>query len=232
MIILMQITVEAFYLPNHGSLSASRVTNSPLYAGPFDVLTSIFKDSKKESLERLEKTTNLKKSLIELTKGTNNGLKATDETRSEIAAIAKSLAAFNGIKSIASSPAMTGNWKLLYTTNGGNSAGKLGPFVGRVDQTIDVPSNRYINYVRVGPGVLQGALSASWDNINANTWKVNFLDIEIKVFGIPVKKNVFNDVSGIWKMTFLDDDLRILYAQGRSKEVNEENIYILGKDTF
>ena len=40
---------------------------------------------------------------------------------------------------------MNGSWNLVYTTNGGSSAGKLGPFVGDVEQRIflsnEAPSN-------------------------------------------------------------------------------------------
>lgn len=64
----------------------------------------------------------------------------------------------------------TGTWNLVYTTTAGASGGKLGPFVGEVQQEVDIAEGLYINYVRVGP--LTGELEATWEVVNKNQWKV------------------------------------------------------------
>ena len=142
---------------------------------------------------------------------------------------------------------MGGSWFLLYTTNGGSSAGKLGPFVGQVEQYFSVNNNDkkeddyYINYVRLGNGIVQGALTANWDVISDTQWQVNFKSIQFKVLGVTLLEKELK-ARGIWRMTYLDDDLRILYASsssgaggaggagGASDTVApKENIYILSK---
>lgn len=64
----------------------------------------------------------------------------------------------------------TGTWNLVYTTTAGASGGKLGPFVGDVQQEVDIAEGLYINYVRVGP--LTGELEATWEVVNKSQWKV------------------------------------------------------------
>jgi PAP_fibrillin len=137
----------------------------------------------------------------------------------------------NAVSNIASSPLMTGNWRLLYTTNDGSSAGKLGPFVGRVDQDVDISERKYINYVRIGGGAIQGALTATWDNRSGKLWTVKFQEIVLSVFGIPVTKKSLEGTVGTWRMSYIDDDLRILYAIG-GKNTVKENVYILARDKF
>lgn len=64
----------------------------------------------------------------------------------------------------------TGTWNLVYTTTAGASGGKLGPFVGEVQQEVDIADGLYVNYVRVGP--LTGELEATWEVVNKTQWKV------------------------------------------------------------
>lgn len=199
-------------------------------AGPFDFLTGIFKGSEASAAAKVQKIENLKSSLFRVTKDTSNGIKATQTARNEVSEIVTELEKLNSVSVISSSPIMSGNWKLIYTTNDGSSAGRLGAFIGRVDQDIDVSANKYVNYVRLG-GIVQGALTASWDNLSPKLWRVKFLDLAITVFGIPVTKKSLVGSVGTWRMTYLDDDVRILYAQG-GKNTALENIYILARDKF
>lgn len=64
----------------------------------------------------------------------------------------------------------TGTWNLVYTTTAGASGGKIGPFVGEVQQEVDIADGLYVNYVRVGP--LTGELEATWEVVNKTQWKV------------------------------------------------------------
>ena len=47
---------------------------------------------------------------------------------------------------------------MVFTTNDGSSAGKVGPFVGKVEQAIDLSSKEYTNFVKLGGGIVVGAL--------------------------------------------------------------------------
>ena len=158
----------------------------------------------------------------------------------------------NVTKDLATSDLLDGSWKLVYSSNGGSSAGKLGPFVGEVEQlirldtsTTDGDGDDYINYVRLGNGAVEGALTATWDVLSDETWEVKFETLEFKVLGVTLVEKDLN-ARGIWRMTYLDEDFRILYAaaaaaatpevgdededeNGEAPPKAKENIYILAK---
>lgn len=167
----------------------------------------------------------LKGELRSLTKGTDNGLKASDELRESIQSVCTQIEKFNKVKDLASSPVINGKWDLWYTTNGGGSSGKLGPFVGSVEQDMFMDKKEYINYVRLP--AIEGALTAEWEVINKGLIKVIFKDIAFKLFGIQLVKKPFNNVEGKWRLTYADDSLRILYAIGRNN--TEESLFVLAK---
>ncbi|CAM9313775.1 unnamed protein product, partial [Laminaria digitata] len=112
----------------------------------------------------------LKQTILEQAAGTSNGLKATEEQRKAIADAVNGLVTRNPTKDVATSELATGMWNLLYTTTPGASGGKLGPFIGDVQQEVDIAEGLYINYVRLGP--LTGKLDATWEVINKQQWKV------------------------------------------------------------
>ena len=136
---------------------------------------------------------------------------------------------------LSNSPKLDGSWDLLFTTNDGSSAGKIGPFVGAVQQDIALGNQAYINYVKLGP--VLAFLGATWENLGNNKWKVIFVDISLKILGIQlINKKFPGNTAGIWRMTYLDDDFRVLYAAGgktdtatKNKDGKVENIYILKK---
>jgi hypothetical protein len=128
------IFIAALFLSqNHEVASFKYRTQQSLHrkthlnAGPVEFLTSLF--SKKSTLskaERLEKVEKLTNTLLTITKNTSNGMKANPAVRTEIDEVVKDLEILNEEKKITTSRGMTGNWKLIYTTNSGSSAGKLG----------------------------------------------------------------------------------------------------------
>jgi hypothetical protein len=102
--------------------------------------------------------------------------------------------------------------------------------VGKVRQDIVLSEKKYTNYVFLGP--VTGALTATWDNLDDKKWKVIFIDIILTLFGVPlVKKQFPTGQTGVWRMTYTDENFRVLYAQG-GKNKKLENIYILSKDTI
>lgn len=186
----------------------------------------------KKSVNKIEKINNLKSTIKILSQGTKNGVNAKEEIKEQILELATSLSKLNPTSSISSSPLMTGDWTLLFTTNQGSSAGKLGPLIGRVDQVIDSSNKKYTNFVRIGgnknKSIIEGALNATWKNIGKSDWEVQFLDLKLTLFNSLVIVNKPLNAEGIWQMTYLDDDFRILYALG-GKNTTVKNIYILEK---
>ena len=171
----------------------------------------------------------LKTMLTELAGPTKNGLLASPSTTIEIASVISSLNLLNKITDLTTSAILDGEWTLLYTTNSGSSAGKIGPFIGTVTQDIDLASTFYENKVTIFPFV-EASLDATWehDAFSFDTlWLVKFKKLVLRVFGVPVVTKEL-DQTGFWRMTYLDADLRILYAKG-GKNLKKENVYVLVK---
>ena len=170
--------------------------------------------------------------ILKRSQGKQNGIKTTADDKEAIMKAVKELEALNAVRDVAKSPKLDGKWNLVYTSNTGSSAGKLGPLVGQVVQDIDLSSGLYTNYAIFLNGLLEASLTATWDTLNAKTWRVNFQSLRFKLLGIQLLERELKSV-GIWRMTYVDDSLRILYAQGTANPKNmttlQENIYILKK---
>mmetsp|Transcript_2684 Transcript_2684/g.3658 ORF Transcript_2684/g.3658 Transcript_2684/m.3658 type:complete len:212 (-) Transcript_2684:122-757(-) len=184
----------------------------------------------------------IKSKIVKLAQGTQNGLNASPRTSAEINKLCDILKPSPQRKPALSS-ALNGRWELLYTTTTGNSAGKLGPLVGKVYQEIDLQSLRYLNILELGPIVAK--LDATWEILAPDQWKVIFRSLQFSILGFSFPEKDLS-ATGIWRMTYLDDDFRILYAKGvsqrqgrtspdlrsddkqlRSGKENNDNVYIL-----
>jgi hypothetical protein len=66
--------------------------------------------------------------------GDANGTDADDAQRTAVAAIVADIEARNAVDAAARCDLTSTKWRLLYTDSGGNSSGKIGPFVGDVTQ--------------------------------------------------------------------------------------------------
>jgi len=104
--------------------------------------------------------------------------------------------------------------------------------VGEVEQLIciegrEVGEQDYYNFVRIAGGAVEGALRATWDVLAKDKWQVNFESVRFSVLGVTLVEKDLSAV-GVWRMTYLDDDFRILYASG-GRNIPKENIYILAK---
>lgn len=172
----------------------------------------------------------LKHSIVKLAAGTQNGLRADASTAAQVAALAKLLEEANPTKNLATSDLVDGKWTLVYTSTTGGSAGKVGPFVGRVEQHFDLNSGSYKNFVYIGPSfvdLVTGELKATWDVLGDALWRVNFKSISFSVLGLPIVKDKPLSQSGTWRLVYTDEDFRILWAAGGNKP---ENIYILARN--
>ncbi|KAJ1446314.1 hypothetical protein M885DRAFT_547025 [Pelagophyceae sp. CCMP2097] len=171
---------------------------------------------------RAEARTMLKADVRRLASGTSNGIKASNETRASMRAATDALEKLSPTASPAKSDLLNGKWQLLYTTTSGGSSGALGPFIGDVFQDIDLQSSKYDNIVSL-PGVT-GTLGAKWTVDDARTWTVFFTSLKFDVLGITAVEKPLSQ-KGVWRMTYLDENLRVLYASGGIGE----NVYVLGR---
>ena len=129
---------------------------------------------------------------------------------------------------------------------------QLGPFKGIAKQVIDVSGGKYRNELYVGGSGVDGdedawltaVLDASWkewdgkylddgasarDDVDygATTWKVDFESLQISAFGIPLfTQNFKAGTARTWKMTYLDDDTRIVRA-GKTGRPDDDVIFYM-----
>ena len=237
-------------------MSCSSSNYSSVHAWSSNTLTfpALLKFNSLSSSSSTAKRDELKAQIRTLAANTNNGINASKSTQNQIMEYVQQLEKLNPTKrnNLTSNSKLDGSWNLVYTTNGGSSAGKLGPFVGDVEQRIllskvstdsSVDDGYYINYVRLGGNLIEGALAANWDVLSGDTWQVNFQSLQFKIFGIKVLDTELK-AQGIWRKTYLDGDFRILYASAKnddrlekkkstttsSNEVVKESIYILSRN--
>ena len=189
----------------------------------FSLLGGIFSEKGKDNKLPVE---DIKTRLIQAARNTQNGVSASDKQREEINQLTQQLERRNRVPDIAKSKLVDGSWQLLYTTNQGSSAGKLGPFVGKVIQDIKLEDQSYINNVYFLDGIVKASLSATWKNESAKVWTVKFGDLSLNVLGLPAVRKSLGGATGTWRNVYLDRDMRILYAIG-GKNTTKENIYIL-----
>lgn len=156
--------------------------------------------------------------------GDKNGTDLDDAQRARVASI------LADVESLADDPAparkdLSGTvWSLLYTDSGGNSSGKIGPFVGRVTQVFaPAPGEgRYRNVVEIGPVVVE--LSAVAEEVRPDTLKVTFLDTAARAFGRELVRKPFpRGRAGTWRMAYVGEDARVLYT-------NQGNVFVLVRE--
>lgn len=151
-----------------------------------------------------------------------------------IRSIAESLETVNPTAKPALSPMSNGQWKCLYTDAPGPSGGKLGPFLGRVYQDIDMAAKRYVNILECGKkGAdpwLAARLVASWDVVDEDTWEVRFENVEVTAWGRRLGFKEFKNVSRLWKMTYMDDQIRVLRARRPQKREDQAWLFVLQRD--
>lgn len=221
-------TVHGFQCGNRYRSSRTTMMSSSNYSA-LSFIPDFFRGNNNNS-NKQQRAELLKAELLRQTSGTGNGIYASESEQKEITSIVQALEKLNtSVPKISSSPKLNGNWRLIYTTNEGSSAGKLGPWIGRVNQIIDIEGNTYENVVCLGPSLLVGRLKATWDTLSNNVWRVKFIDIELKLLNTVTLLKKPLQATGIWRMTYLDDSLRILYASGEGGKTNtpRENIYVL-----
>jgi hypothetical protein len=227
------VSVDGYLIRSQYS-SSKRVTSLSSKIDPFTFIPAVFRGGKDQKNENLQ---NVKAELLQQTFGTQNGIYATESQRQAVTSIVQTLEKLNTstFSNISTSTKLNGNWRLIYTTNKGSSAGKIGPWIGKVNQIIDMEGKTYQNVLTFGPSrLLQGSLNATWDVLSKTSWRVKFLDIEFKLLNAFTVLEKPLQATGIWRMSYLDDSLRILYASGegvRAEAAAPENIYILIRES-
>ena len=71
--------------------------------------------------------------------------------------------------------------------------------------------------------------SKSAKDYGASSWKVTFDSLQIKVFGVPLVRKEFENTSRVWKMTYVDDETRIVRA-GRTGRSEDDVVFYMSRD--
>jgi len=203
-----------------GQFSASQLRMN-IFNG-FDIPSFSFNTGQ----DKKNKIKTLKNSILVATKNSLNGISMSESNRKAVEEIVNELIPQNSIKQISTDSRLNGTWDLLYTTNSGSSAGKFGPFVGGVKQIVLYDESKYYNVVSFLEGFLTATLEASWRVIDERNWEVIFVDVKFSIGGKNIVEIPFRGTTGIWRMVYLDDNFRILYAKG-GKNTIKENLYVL-----
>mmetsp|Transcript_9415 Transcript_9415/g.28406 ORF Transcript_9415/g.28406 Transcript_9415/m.28406 type:complete len:235 (-) Transcript_9415:2287-2991(-) len=123
---------------------------------------------------------------------------------------------------------LDGDWTLIYTSSKDTSSGKVGPLVGHVMQKLDLADGKFFNECFLGPALFR--LEARWNVLDDKRFKVLFDNVKIFVFGRQVAFKPFRDgASGIWRMGYTDDSIRVLWTK-RSEKDKRESLFILRKE--
>ena len=63
----------------------------------------------------------------------------------------------------------------------------------------------------------------------ATSWKVDFETLSIRLFGIPLVTQTFEDTSRVWRMSYLDDEVRIVRA-GRTGKGDDDFVFYMTRE--
>lgn len=184
--------------------------------------------------------------------GTDRGRSASPSQKERIHSLTSKLETMCPLSAPARDPRMDGPWIVLYTDAPPPSNGQLFIWKGIAKQVIDLAGGRYRNELYVGgKGVnedqnawLKAVLDASWEewdgvyldgsgdkapgsNFGQSTWKVTFESITITVLDVPIFTQQFKSgTARTWKMTYLDDDTRVVRAGKTGREEDDLLFYM------
>jgi len=168
---------------------------------------------------------------------TDKGRSISTQQRAEVHQLLTKLESLCPLSEPTRDPRMEGSWIVEYTDAPPPSNGQL-LFKGIAKQVIDLQSKTYRNELYVGgSGVdkdenawLSAILDARWEewdgvyldesgcvsdetDVGGSTWKVDFESITLSLFQRPLFKQQFSaGTSRTWRMSYLDDDTRIVRA--------------------
>ncbi|KAK9825275.1 hypothetical protein WJX74_004899 [Apatococcus lobatus] len=168
------------------------------------------------SQAKLSQLKDIKQKITQLA-GPKNGLDRSPEQKQEIEGLIKQVEAKQ--RSPKKTDLLGTQWHLAYSTSQQSSGGKLGPFIGWVEQEFpaDQPG-KYIN--KLDLGLLKANLLAEYNYVANNKINVKFVDITFSLGPFKINRPFTN--SGFWDITYVDDDFRILYT-------NKSNVFVMEK---
>jgi len=164
-----------------------------------------------------------------------NGIDVSIDKRLEIDTLARQIEKVNPTKNPAKSQLMNGFWRMLYTDIKPVAAsnGKLGIFIGDVFQDLDSNNLQIKNLLQIQFPPIKGALVASLVIPDNTSWRITFEKISNTIFNFKLPEKQFPQDKDkevrIWKITYLDKDLRIMRA-GRPESPQNTFLFVFRRD--
>lgn len=174
------------------------------------------------------KAAELKSSISKLA-GSNNGTDLAPEQHAKIKQLLQELEAMNPADKPVDVDLTGTNWRLVYSSSTAASSGKIGPFVGFVEQEFPAAQRgQYINWVAFGgdkdSGFFRAKLVADYSAAPNRDEKLNveFIDTTFMLGPLKFTQKFPAGRGGWWQQTYIDNDYRILYA-------NTGNVFVLAQ---
>lgn len=187
---------------------------------------------------------------------TDRGRSLEPAQRTRVHSLLSDLEALCPLPEPARDARMEGPWIVLYTDAPPPSNGQLGFLKGVAKQVIDLTGRRYRNELYVGGGGADGdegawltaVLDAKWEEWDgaylddsdgvaaavdpgATTWKVDFESLTLSLFQVSIFTQQFKaGTSRTWRMSYLDDDTRIVRA-GKTGRGEDDWIFYMRRGT-
>ena len=178
---------------------------------------------------------------------TDGGRSTSPSQKDQIDSLISKLESMCSLSAPARDPRMDGPWIVLYTDAPPPSNGQLLFWRGTAKQVINMEGGRYRNELYVDndqDAWLTAILDASWEewdgvyldesgdsalgiDFGSSTWKVTFQSLTISLFDIPIFRQQFKRVTArTWKMTYLDDQTRVVRAGKTGREDDDLVFYM------
>jgi len=84
---------------------------------------------------------------------------------------------------------------------------------------------------KIIPNPLNNNLSGkgTFTDYGATSWKVDFQSLSIRLFGISIVSKEFENTSRVWRMSYLDDEVRIVRA-GRTGKGEDDFVFYMTRE--
>lgn len=87
------------------------------------------------------------------------------------------------------------------------------------------------NILRIDVPPIRGSLQATQTIFDDKTWQIEFIDVVNFIAGVKVQSKAFKTKEvRLWKITYLDDDFRVLRARRPESPESDAFIFVFERD--
>eukprot|EP00957_Ditylum_brightwellii_P211853 15366677-Ditylum_brightwellii.AAC.1 len=90
----------------------------------------------------------------------------------------------------------------------------------------DSPFGAVLNWFRQSTDTKESTSISKKPDYGATSWRVTFDSLTIRFFGIPIVTKKFENTARVWRMSYLDDDTRVVRAGQTGKSEDDVVFYM------